>query len=67
MGYTASACKAGNLIRAKNFISYARMRRNSWGRPNFNPYSVFVCLFVFSFQKQLPVKRKRLSNTSYEF
>ena len=64
MGHIASAFKAGNLIRAKKFDILCTHAQEQLGKTKINPYSVFVCLFFFSFQKQLPVGRKRLSNTS---
>ena len=64
MGHIASAFKAGNLIRAKKFDILCTHAQEQLGKTKINRYSVFVCLFFFSFQKQLPVKRRRLSNTS---
>ena len=65
MGYIASAFKAGNLIRAKKFEIRCTLAQEKLGKDQtlIHILFLFVCLF-FSFQKQLPVKRRRLSNTS---
>ena len=65
MGYIASAFKAGNLIRAKKLDILCTRAQEQLGKDQtlIHILLFFVCLF-FSFQKQLPVKRRRLSNTS---
>ena len=65
MGYIASAFKAGNLIRAKKLDILCTRAQEQLGKDQtlIHILFFFVCLF-FSFQKRLPVKRRRLSNTS---
>ena len=66
MGYIASAFKAGNLIRPKKLDILCTRAQEQLGKDQtlIHILFFFVCLFVFFFQKQLPVKRRRLSNTS---
>ena len=65
MGYIASAFKAGNLIRAKKFDILCTHAQEQLGKDQTLIHIRFLFVSVFfSFQKQLPVKRRRLSNIS---